>query len=169
MKLPKFLAIEDSAIITELWALFWQCLVTKIYQSSSEITLTGQHPPRSAPFPGALKLSKDTLVHSDMRTCTFTHPHIHTYTLSCFIVLQVPPVVEYCPGDLWVIAKNGSALVRWDEPVFNDNVGIIQIERKDNHSPGQTLMWGTYTVAYVAYDRAGNSATCSFKVYVLGK
>jgi hypothetical protein len=30
--------------------------------------------------------------------------------LSCIIVLQVAPVVEYCPGDLWVIAKNGSAI-----------------------------------------------------------
>ncbi|XP_069668601.1 uncharacterized protein uif isoform X2 [Periplaneta americana] len=80
---------------------------------------------------------------------------------------KVAPVVEYCPGDLWVIAKNGSSIIKWDEPVFNDNVGIVRIEKKDNHYPGQTLMWGTYTVAYVAYDRAGNSATCSFKVYLL--
>jgi hypothetical protein len=89
--------------------------------------------------------------------------------LSYIIILQVAPVVEHCPGDLWVIAKNGSAIVRWDEPVFADSVGVVRIERRDNHYPGQTLMWGTYTVAYVAYDRTGNSATCSFKVYVLGK
>jgi len=41
MKLLKVLAIEDSAIMTELWALFWQCLVTTIYQGSSETTLNG--------------------------------------------------------------------------------------------------------------------------------
>lgn len=99
----------------------------------------------------------------------YRYTHTHTHMLSYIIILQVAPVVEYCPGDLWVIAKNGSAIVRWDEPVFTDNVGVGRVERRDNHYPGQTLMWGTYTVAYVAYDRAGNSETCSFKVYLLGK
>lgn len=77
--------------------------------------------------------------------------------------------MEHCPGDLWVIAKNGSAIVTWDEPEFSDNVGVIRVVEKNNHRPGQTLLWGTYGIAYVAYDQAGNSATCSFKVYVLCK
>lgn len=68
-----------------------------------------------------------------------------------------------------MITKNGSANVYWDEPKFNDNVGIVRVEEKSGHHPGQTLMWGNYQVVYVAFDAVGNAATCSFKVYVLGK
>lgn len=82
---------------------------------------------------------------------------------------KIPPKVEHCPGDLWVIAKNGSAIVSWDEPRFVDNVGIVRIQEKNGHKSGQTLMWGTYDISYVAYDQAGNSASCNFKVYVLCK
>ena len=32
---------------------------------------------------------------------------------------------------------------------------------------GNTLAWGTYDVAYVAYDEAGNSAVCAFKIYIV--
>jgi hypothetical protein len=32
---------KDSALTTEVWALFWKCLVTKICQCLSETTLTG--------------------------------------------------------------------------------------------------------------------------------
>ncbi|XP_063243609.1 sushi, von Willebrand factor type A, EGF and pentraxin domain-containing protein 1 isoform X2 [Bacillus rossius redtenbacheri] len=82
---------------------------------------------------------------------------------------KVAPQVEHCPGDLWVIAKNGSATVSWDEPHFTDNVGVVKIEERSGHRPGQTLLWGSYTIAYVAFDQAGNAATCSFKVYVLAE
>lgn len=77
--------------------------------------------------------------------------------------------MEYCPGDLWVITKNGSAAVIWDEPKFSDNVGVVRIEEKSGHRAGQVLMWGNYQVVYVAFDGVGNTATCSFKIYVLGK
>ncbi|EZA50646.1 Sushi, von Willebrand factor type A, EGF and pentraxin domain-containing protein [Ooceraea biroi] len=80
---------------------------------------------------------------------------------------KIPPKMEHCPGDLWVIAKNGSSIVTWDEPRFSDNVGIVKIQEKNGHRSGQTLLWGTYDISYVAYDQAGNSASCSFKVYVL--
>ncbi|KAJ8875851.1 hypothetical protein PR048_023754 [Dryococelus australis] len=76
---------------------------------------------------------------------------------------KVPPQVEHCPGDLWVIAKNGSATVSWDEPHFADNVGVVKIEERSGHRPGQTLLWGSYNIAYVAFDQAENTATCSFK------
>ncbi|XP_050541159.1 sushi, von Willebrand factor type A, EGF and pentraxin domain-containing protein 1 [Daktulosphaira vitifoliae] len=82
---------------------------------------------------------------------------------------KIPPQVEYCPGDLWVIAKNGSTVVNWDEPKFTDNVGVIRVEEKSGHKPGQTLLWGTYRVAYVAFDEVGNTAVCSFSVYVISE
>lgn len=80
-----------------------------------------------------------------------------------------PPRVDRCPGDLWVIAKNGSSIVNWDTPVFTDNVGVARIIEKSGHWPGQNLAWGAYDIAYIAYDAAGNAATCTFKVTVLCK
>ncbi|CAH1282118.1 unnamed protein product [Diabrotica balteata] len=82
---------------------------------------------------------------------------------------KIPPKIEYCPGDLWIITKNGSALVVWDEPSFSDNVGVAQVQEKSGHRPGQTLLWGIYQIAYVASDAAGNTATCTFKVSVLSE
>nr|XP_022919679.1 sushi, von Willebrand factor type A, EGF and pentraxin domain-containing protein 1 isoform X1 [Onthophagus taurus] len=82
---------------------------------------------------------------------------------------KIPPRVEYCPGDLWVIARNGSAIVSWDEPHFSDNVKIEKIQESNGHRPGQTLLWGVYQIAYVAYDAVGNTATCTFKISVLSE
>lgn len=78
-----------------------------------------------------------------------------------------PPKVEHCPGDLWVIARNGSAIVTWDEPHFSDNVAVSKIVERNGHRSGQTLLWGTYDITYIASDAAGNSATCNFKVSLL--
>lgn len=91
------------------------------------------------------------------------------FTYHFLYMFQLPPKVEHCPGDLWVIAKNGTAVVTWDEPQFSDNIGITRVEEKSGHRPGQTLLWGTYHIAYVAFDQSGNSATCAFKVYILGR
>lgn len=80
-----------------------------------------------------------------------------------------PPKVEHCPGDLWVIARNGSAVVNWDEPHFSDNVGVVSIVERNRHRPGQTLLWGTYDITYIASDASGNTAICSFKVTLLSE
>lgn len=85
------------------------------------------------------------------------------------LVDKEPPIVEYCSGDLWIIAKNGSSIVTWDEPRFVDNIGVTKIIERNGHRSGATLLWGTYEIIYIAYDAAGNTATCSFKVSVLGK
>ena len=83
---------------------------------------------------------------------------------------KIPPTVEYCPpGDLWIATTNGSAFVTWDEPIFADNVRVEKVINKGGLKPGQALQWGTYDVAYVAYDEAGNTAQCDFKIYVLSK
>lgn len=82
---------------------------------------------------------------------------------------KIPPEVKNCPGDLWIITKNGSSIVAWTEPEFTDNVGITKIEENSGHRSGQTLSWGIYQIAYIASDAAGNKATCTFKVSVLCK
>lgn len=80
-----------------------------------------------------------------------------------------PPQKVHCPGDIWIISRNGSAQVTWDEPEFTDNVGVTRIIEKSGHRSGQTLLWGTYDITYIASDAAGNTATCSFKVSVLSE
>ncbi|XP_071520140.1 uncharacterized protein uif isoform X2 [Panulirus ornatus] len=91
------------------------------------------------------------------------------YTGDCSVLERdkTPPRVDHCPTDIWVITRNGSAVVNWDEPLFSDNMGIEHVVDKSGYSPGQAFTWGTYHIARVVYDAAGNSATCSFNVYVL--
>ncbi|XP_042883171.1 sushi, von Willebrand factor type A, EGF and pentraxin domain-containing protein 1-like isoform X2 [Penaeus japonicus] len=91
------------------------------------------------------------------------------YTGDCSVLERdkTPPRVNHCPGDMWVITRNGSEVVTWDEPVFSDNIGVTQVIDKSGYSPGQAFTWGTYDIARVAYDAAGNSATCAFNIYVL--
>ena len=81
---------------------------------------------------------------------------------------KIPPTVTECPGDLWVATRNGSAFVTWDTPKFTDNQAVSTLNiQKPSLSPGQALHWGTYEISYIAYDDAGNSATCAFKIYVV--
>uniref|UniRef100_A0A182Y3Y1 Notch n=1 Tax=Anopheles stephensi TaxID=30069 RepID=A0A182Y3Y1_ANOST len=80
-----------------------------------------------------------------------------------------PPQVEYCPSDLWVVAKNGSTAVSWEEPRFTDNIGISKIVERNGHRSGETLLWGIYDVMYLAYDAAGNTASCAFKVTIVAE
>ena len=83
---------------------------------------------------------------------------------------KVPPTVEYCPpGDIWVAAPDGTAFVSWDDPIFADNVRVDRVVNAGGLKPGRALQWGTYDVAYVAYDKAGNAAQCAFKIYVLSE
>lgn len=61
------------------------------------------------------------------------------YTGDCSVLERdkTPPRVDYCAGDIWVITRNGSAVVDWDQPIFSDNIGIEQIVDKSGYSPGQ--------------------------------
>lgn len=80
-----------------------------------------------------------------------------------------PPTIEYCPSDLWIVAKNGSTVVNWEEPRFNDNIGISKIVERNGHRSGETLLWGIYDVMYLAYDAAGNTASCGFRVTIVAE
>lgn len=86
-----------------------------------------------------------------------------------FVISPLTKFLFYLSGDLWIATTNGSAFVTWDEPIFADNVRVEKVINKGGLKPGQALQWGTYDVAYVAYDEAGNTAQCDFKIYVLSK
>ncbi|XP_058454733.1 uncharacterized protein LOC131432461 isoform X2 [Malaya genurostris] len=75
-----------------------------------------------------------------------------------------PPKVENCPNDVWITTRNGSAIVNWDEPHFSDNVGITKIVERHGRRSGQSFLWGSYDITYIAFDAAGNSGSCTFKI-----
>ena len=58
-------------------------------------------------------------------------------------LLQTPPRVDFCPGDLWVQANNGSTVVRWDEPRFSDDdklMSVTEVNGEFGTLAGQCLM-----------------------------
>ena len=78
-----------------------------------------------------------------------------------------PPTVVSCPNATKVIAPDRLTQVFWTEPVFTDNKVIASITK--SHRPGSTLTWGDYIVTYIASDASGNSASCTFELYVSSK
>ncbi|XP_043234344.1 uncharacterized protein LOC122387849 [Amphibalanus amphitrite] len=80
---------------------------------------------------------------------------------------KTPPRVDFCPGDLWIQASNGSTIVRWDEPRFSDDDKLMSVIEINDHAPGQLFPWGSHDIVYIAKDDAENSALCSFRVHVL--
>ncbi|KAI1303707.1 Fibropellin-1 [Halotydeus destructor] len=87
----------------------------------------------------------------------------------CKILQQdkVPPQVLHCPSDLWVISKNMSTFVQWEEPQFVDDLKSVQVAEANNYRPGQAFLPGEYDISYVAVDESGNTARCDFQIHVL--
>ncbi|KAG1655606.1 Fibropellin-1 [Nymphon striatum] len=90
---------------------------------------------------------------------------------NCKILAQdkESPVVDFCPDDQMVVTKNYTSIVRWDLPKFSDNIKVSRIVERSGYTPGQAFLRGVYELSYVAFDEGGNSATCSFKIYVVDK
>ncbi|XP_037083875.1 LOW QUALITY PROTEIN: neurogenic locus notch homolog protein 1-like [Pollicipes pollicipes] len=80
---------------------------------------------------------------------------------------KTPPRVDFCPGDLWVQAGNGSTAVRWDKPRFSDDDKLMSVKEIRDYAPGQLFPWGSHDIVYIARDDAENSALCSFRIHVL--
>ncbi|XP_076318247.1 uncharacterized protein LOC143229580 isoform X1 [Tachypleus tridentatus] len=81
---------------------------------------------------------------------------------------KLPPKVTFGPPDMWVVTQNMTAVINWDVPRFSDNLHSIKVIERNGLRPGQTLMRGTYDLAYIATDEARNAAQCHFRIHVLG-
>ena len=55
-------------------------------------------------------------------------------------------------------------LVKWPEPIFQDNVGVKRI-RQSTHN-NKLRHPTTFNVFYDAYDAVGNAASCIFKMHI---
>lgn len=87
----------------------------------------------------------------------------------CKILQQdkIAPNVLHCPSDIWVISKNVSTVVTWDEPAFVDDLRSVQVSESHGYTPGQSFLPGEYDISYIAVDESGNSARCDFQIHVV--
>eukprot|EP00795_Rhopilema_esculentum_P001778 gene1778-16265_t len=76
-----------------------------------------------------------------------------------------PPKVVRCPNVTQVVTPNRVSVVTWTEPIFSDNKVVATITT--SHRSGSFMAWGDYIVTYVASDASGNSASCTFELYVM--
>ena len=58
-------------------------------------------------------------------------------TLHIVVSDKHPPQVEYCPDDLDLTSSTRLTVVTWVEPVFTDDVGIVDVQK--THRSGKSL------------------------------
>ena len=78
-----------------------------------------------------------------------------------------PPKVKFCPPrDVHISLNAYNGPVKWDEPVFEDNIAVTKILQ--NMQNGRVLGEQVYYVNYAAFDSFNNEAACRFFVHVTG-
>ncbi|XP_070548675.1 sushi, von Willebrand factor type A, EGF and pentraxin domain-containing protein 1-like [Ptychodera flava] len=93
--------------------------------------------------------------------------HIFCRPASQEIVIA-KPVIENCPTNITVTSRplGRSAIVNWETPSAYDSTGAELNLKNGGSSPGSQII-GRSTIHYIAVDKYGNVATCSFTVSVL--
>ncbi len=114
--------------------------------------------------PGAFFPSGTTTV---TYTATDNSGNTSTCSFSITVVETVPPVLSACPPLTIIDLPPGDCdtVVNWTPPTATDNCDLDTIIT--NIAPGSIFVSGQTTVTYTAIDAAGNTATCSFDVYVI--
>ncbi|CAJ1086014.1 sushi%2C von Willebrand factor type A, EGF and pentraxin domain-containing protein 1 [Xyrichtys novacula] len=80
-----------------------------------------------------------------------------------------PPWIQ-CPGDIVAETdeRRGIANVSWDVPIATDNSREeVAVQVKPVYTPPALFPIGKETIIYIATDRSGNQANCSFTVTVI--
>uniref|UniRef100_A0A1A7X820 Sushi, von Willebrand factor type A, EGF and pentraxin domain containing 1 n=2 Tax=Iconisemion striatum TaxID=60296 RepID=A0A1A7X820_9TELE len=80
-----------------------------------------------------------------------------------------PPWIQ-CPADIVAQTdeRRGTSNISWNAPTATDNSNEeVVVQMKPVYSPPQLLPIGKETITYIATDRSGNQANCSFTVTVI--
>ena len=82
----------------------------------------------------------------------------------------IPPTITYCPQDMTftVTSQSRTISIGWLEPTATDDSGTPPSVTQSYQS-GDLFGVGSTTVEYVFRDQAGNMATCTFDIVVIGK
>lgn len=91
-------------------------------------------------------------------------------TAACSFLITVteslPPVITGCPSDqVFILPGNAcDTVANWTPPLATDNCALDTLTT--THQPGAVFPTGAHVVTYTAFDEAGNTAVCSFTIYV---
>ena len=80
-----------------------------------------------------------------------------------------PPRIQSCPRDITLPAesrRSSRSRVGWTPPIARDNVLLLSLEC--DYASGSSFTLGRTEVTYTAKDKHGNSAECTFSVYITG-
>ncbi|KAM4536515.1 sushi, von Willebrand factor type A, EGF and pentraxin domain-containing protein 1 [Odontesthes bonariensis] len=86
------------------------------------------------------------------------------------VCADIEPPSLRCPADIVAETdeRRGTANVSWNVPAPSDNSKEeVMVQVKPVYSPPQLFPIGEETITYVATDRSGNQANCSFTVTVI--
>lgn len=82
---------------------------------------------------------------------------------------MTPPVISNCPEDIQQTIVNGQFVsVSWTEPTAVDESGG-EVSVSGPGAPVGFFTFGVTTLSYIFTDAAGNTATCSFDIIIIGK
>jgi surface protein len=127
------------------------------YDSNDALLITGQEnytPPGTGVYRARLRDTASGCISTAAAEFNYTEEDI------------LPPVLENCPADLFVIlntAEEDAVIVSWVPPTASDNCEIDELQT--TALPGSTFS-ETTEVTYTATDLSGNSSDCTFSVVV---
>ena len=103
---------------------------------------------------------------SHILTATTRQEPDHEQLILCFTDKQAPTNV-YCPADIDQVIVGSGINVTWREPEFTDNVEVERIT--STKKSGDYFTLGSTLVKYDAFDKSGNTVSCTFTVSLKGK
>lgn len=97
--------------------------------------------------------------------------HVTTQSFTITVEDTQTPTVANCPAENIIInvpTGQDMATITYDLPTFNDNCSISSVNRTQGPESGTDQPLGVYTIVHEGLDAAGNRATCTFKIIVIG-
>ncbi|XP_077998234.1 uncharacterized protein LOC144451304 [Glandiceps talaboti] len=114
-------------------------------------------------IPGTLEWTENTKqgIHVSVSAESNGNTAFCSFTIK--VVDEYPPTVT-CPPDIHKTTTKTEERVTWDDPVANDNVGLLQLYV--DQTSNMPFSVGTHIVTVTATDLSGNTASCTFNVII---
>ncbi len=123
------------------------------------------------PYPISPKpnIASGSMLPTGQTTVIYTAQDSTGNLMSCSFAItvqeNVPPILVDCPKDIVLHTNTCSAVATWTPPQVSDNCSPVVLNA--NFAPGTTFPETSTQVIYVATDKWGNTAACSFVVTVI--
>jgi len=114
-------------------------------------------------------IASGSMLPTGQTTVIYTAQDSTGNLMSCSFAItvqeNVPPILVDCPKDIVLYTNTCSAVATWTPPQVSDNCSPVVLNA--NFAPGATFPETSTQVTYVATDKWGNTAACSFVVTVI--